>query len=114
MTPTVMSGRLKRVKLYARTGMDASTLKLTQLAQPVAEISPAHRKYLRQLFEQPWAGVSMRLFDPTLGHKFRLADIYTPLPVDFAIHGEEDKAGRFDWWCGRRGEDVAALGVARS
>ena len=98
-------------KLHARTGMDAGTLKLTQLVQPVAEISPAHRKYLFQLFEEPWAGVSMRLFDRTLGHKFRLADIYTPLPVDFAIHGEEDKAGRFDWWCGRRREYVAHIEV---
>ena len=87
-----------------RTGMDASALVLTQLTQPVSEINDAHRKYLRQLFEQPWAGVSMRLFDPTLGHKFRLADIYTPLPVDFAIHGQVGKGGRFDWWCGRRGK----------
>jgi hypothetical protein len=98
------------LKLYTRTGIDAGTLKVTQLAQPVADISPAHRKYLRQIFEQPWAGVSMRLFDPTLGHKFRLADIYTPLPVDFAIHGQMGKGGRFNWWCGRRGEDLTRFG----
>jgi formylglycine-generating enzyme required for sulfatase activity len=74
--------------------------------QPRAALSPGHRKYLLQLFEQRWAGVSMSLFDPALGHKLSLLKIYTPLPVDFAIHAQADKAGRLDWWCGRRGEDA--------
>ena len=77
---------------------------------PSTTLSAAHRKYLLQLFEQKWAGVSMSLFDQTLGHKLSLLKIYTPLPVDFAIHGQQDKKGRFDWWCGRRGEDQARTG----
>ena len=55
----------------------------------------------------------MSLFDQTLGHKLSLLKIYTPLPVDFAIHGQQDKKGRFDWWCGRRGEDRPARGNRR-
>ena len=30
----------------------------------------------------------MSLFHQTLGHKLNLLEIYTPLPVDFAIHAE--------------------------
>lgn len=77
-----------------------------ELVQPRPLLSPAHRKYLLQLFEQRWAGVSMSLFHSTLGHKLSLLKIYTPLPVDFAIHAQAGKAGRLDWWCGRRGEDA--------
>jgi formylglycine-generating enzyme required for sulfatase activity len=76
-------------------------------AHPQGVLSPGHRKYLLQLFEQRWAGVSMSLFDPALGHKLSLLKIYTPLPVDFAIHAQIDKRGQLDWWCGRRGEDAA-------
>lgn len=78
-----------------------------ELVQPRTALSSGHRKYLLQLFEQRWAGVSMGLFDPALGHKLSLLKIYTPLPVDFAIHAQADRTGRFDWWCGRRGEDAA-------
>lgn len=71
---------------------DLSRLKLAtetppaELVQPRPTLSPGHRKYLLQLFEQRWAGVSLSLFDPALGHKLSLLKIYTPLPVDFAIH----------------------------
>ena len=62
---------------------------------PSTTLSAAHRKYLLQLFEQKWAGVSMSLFDQTLGHKLSLLKIYTPLPVDFAIHGAAGQKGPF-------------------
>ncbi len=81
-------------------------------APPRVVLSPTHRKYLLQLFEQRWAGVSMSLFAPALGHKLGLLKIFTPLPVDFAIHMQKGEKGRVDWWCGRRGEDPTRMAEA--
>jgi formylglycine-generating enzyme required for sulfatase activity len=101
-SPQLIAGRadLSRVKLATET--------------PPAEwvaaraLSPdLHLAYLRRLFEQKWATVSMSLFDPSLGRRFDLLDIFTPLPVDFAMTARLDDQGRMvDWWCGRGDEKL--------
>ncbi len=107
--PRLIAGRadLSRRRL-------ATEIPPPELVRPAPALSPAHRKYLLQLFEQRWAGVSMSLFHSTLGHKLSLLKIYTPLPVDFAIHMQRDEKGRVDWWCGRRGEDPARMAEAEA
>lgn len=72
---------------------------------------PRLLSYLRSLFGEDcdWAKVSMSLFDPKekrLARKVSLLDIFTPLPVDFAITLEVSEAGQItDWWCGNPRED---------
>ncbi|MEJ5200424.1 MAG: CHAT domain-containing protein, partial [Anaerolineae bacterium] len=88
------------VKLYVRPGVDARALKLTELAPAKPEISQAHAKYLQALFKQRWAKVKMNLFDPDAAQDVNLLEIYSPLPVDFAISLELDEQGGVkDWWC---------------
>ena len=100
--PRLVAGRadLSRVKLATETAPP-------EWVQPRSGLSPAHRKYLLQIFEQKLASVSMSLFHQTLRHKLSLLKIYTPLPVDFAVRMQANKGGRLDWWCGRRREYVA-------
>ena len=45
--------------LWMRTGVDAGALVLTQLVEPVTEISAVHLEYLRGLFGKPWAQVRL-------------------------------------------------------
>ena len=99
------------VRPYAREGVNLANLRLLDPTQPTSALSPAHRAYLGRLFEQKWAGVSMSLFDPSYGLQVSLLDIYTPLPVDFAITMQVDGGRRMvDWWCGRREEGKARPG----
>ncbi|MCB0256677.1 MAG: SUMF1/EgtB/PvdO family nonheme iron enzyme, partial [Anaerolineae bacterium] len=68
--------------------------------------SELHLDYLRSLFGEDceWAKVSMSLFAPDeirLARKVSLLDIFTPLPVDFAITMELTDTGEVeDWWSG--------------
>lgn len=100
--PRLIAGRadLSRMKLATETPP-------AEWVGPRAGLSDAHRKYLRSLFDQKWAGVSLSLFALNYGKRLSLLDIFTPLPVDFAITLRADAGGRSDWWCGRRGEDPA-------
>ena len=96
----------KNVRWYPRAGVDPARLVLTDLKPPIPALSDVWRGYLRRLFEERWACVSMNLFDPSLG-RLDLADIYTRLPVDFEIAGRVDDKGRVrGWWCGRSGEKL--------
>ena len=61
-----------------------ATGRLGWWVQPKTPRNDAHLAYLRRLFEQNGL-VSMSLFDPSLGRRARSLDIYTSLPVDFAI-----------------------------
>ena len=82
-----------------------------QLFETVVPLSPLHDQYLRSLFGEDcdWAKVSMSLFDPQekrLARKVSLLDIFTPLPVDFAITLEITESGEIkDWWCGNPREE---------
>jgi hypothetical protein len=92
------------VRLYTRQGVEGEKWKLTGLAAPAPALSPAHRKYLQRLLRPEWAGVTMALFDRELSYRLDLLDIFTPLPVDFVIHAQQDKNGAFDWRGARRTE----------
>jgi hypothetical protein len=69
-------------------------------------VSPDRKKYLQAFFKQRWATVKMKLFDPKTAHEVDLLEIYSPLPVDFAITLELNKQEGFqDWWCARGEKD---------
>ena len=99
------------VKVYPKPTVDTSKLIFTDLPSAVESFSDAHLSYLRSLFgdDCDWAKVSMSFFarqDARLAKKVSLLDIFTPLPVDFAMTLEmTDKDEVKDWWCGNIRED---------
>lgn len=90
------------VRVFSAPGVDVARLMLSDLMLPDQSLEQLHIKYLQRLFEQKkWATVSMNLFDPSFGRRVDLVDIYTTLPVDFALFLRTAKGQVQDWWCGR-------------
>ena len=106
------------MQVYVRKGVDASTLKPVAWAQTGGRAPDLHLRYLQRLFEGKWASVAMNLFDPALGKRVDLLDIYTPLPLDFTLSLRLNDRGEVeDWWCGREAlpgeEELAEVDTRR-
>lgn len=86
------------VRLYVHNGVDASQERPAAWLQTVVQLSPLHLEYLRGLFGQPWANVSLADILEARQEHARLLDIYVPLPVTCELVVKTAEHRIVDWW----------------